>query len=114
MIILQSVPPTDIWKWLLLQPPIIVFLSVVAYYQWKLLREKDKTHAKLIEKKDLLHQEIIDKKDERNSQLADKALTVASLYDVKGDMNSVEHKKIIDLQEDIKDILKEIKNKFKT
>ena len=107
MIILQAIAQTvEVWQWLLVQAPVIVVLGVVVYYQWLVNKDQRKEMKALCK----AHREEISTKDERNVELANKALAVASLYDVKSDLNSKEHEKILILESEIRDIVRDIKN----
>lgn len=83
---------------ILQQTPIIAFMGLVLWFVYK------ETSASL-KRKDA----IILKKDDQLTALSEKALKVASLWDAKSDLNSREHDNIIDLIDEIRDDVKEMK-----
>ena len=56
------------------------------------------------------YKKIIAKKDEQLNKLAEKTITVASLWDVKSDLNTKEHDAISKLLNDVRDDVKTIKD----
>ncbi len=84
----------EITDWLLKQIPVIVVMGVVIYYMYKYIKAKDV---------------IIAAKDEATMKMAEKVLTVASLWDVKSDLNTKEHEKILLGLSDLIDFAKSCK-----
>jgi len=124
LFVILQVPVSDQWGWLFMQPPIIVLLGLIAWYQYKDTKQLKKEHKQMI--KDIIdkhekacletcdaHKEELKKRDDRINDLADKALSVASLYDVKSDMISREHEKILNNQDRDHEILINVQNNTK-
>jgi len=86
MILLQTTIGTvDLWKFLMVQTPIVIFLGIAVYVLWKQLLN---TRSK--------HEKIIEAKDTQMLRVTEKVLTVAALWDVKSTLNSKEHEKILE------------------
>ena len=105
-VMLQATPPTGVWGWLLNQVPVVVVMGIIIWKQdlsisgyKKDLKEQSKTHR-----------EALAEKDQRLNEVANKALTVASLYDVKSDIISKENTQIINVCNEIRDMVRDINN----
>lgn len=92
----------QVLKFVVQQAPIVAFLALVLWFVYK-------ETSKSISRKD----EIIDRKDKQLISLSEKALKVASLWDVKSDLNSKEHEEITTVLGEMRDDIKGIKTQIK-
>lgn len=76
-------------QWLLEQIAVVVVMGIVIYAMFRYIQFKDK---------------IIKAKDDKILEMAEKVLVVASLWDVKSNINTQEHKDILDELDTIKRI----------
>ena len=93
----------EMWDWLLNQTHVMIVMGIVIYYLYKEYKALQKSSSKIIEAKDIT---II--------SITEKVLTVATLWDVKSDLNTKEHDKITSGVEELTDLVKEIRNECNT
>ncbi len=72
---------SELATWLLQQIPAIIIMGIVMYFMYKYIKAKDK---------------LVAKKDEIIMSFADKAISAIEASNLKSDVNSGEHKKILD------------------
>lgn len=84
----------DLLHWVIEQTPVIVVMSIVIYYLFKYIKDKDA---------------IIKSKDEKAAEMAEKIIAVASLWDTKSTINSKEHQMISDKLIELKEIANQCK-----
>lgn len=88
--------------WLLDQVPVVVVMGIMIYIIYKYLLMRDK---------------VIQGKDEAIEKISQKALTVAAMWEAKGEMTTVEHqtlmKQIEDNHNELKTLIKELNDNFK-